>query len=53
MFGIIGAVWAVSSSMGPLIGAGFTQNITWNWIFWINGKCFDLELFASPTETEL
>lgn len=38
MFGIIGAVWAVSSSMGPLVGAGFAQNISWRWIFWINCK---------------
>lgn len=29
-------MWAIGSVTGPLIGAGFSQNVTWRWLFWIN-----------------
>ncbi|KAK1529053.1 major facilitator superfamily transporter [Colletotrichum costaricense] len=35
-FSLLSAVWSVGTVTGPLIGAGFAQNISWRWIFWIN-----------------
>ncbi|KAK8876854.1 MFS general substrate transporter [Apiospora arundinis] len=34
--GIIFAVFALGSSMGPFIGGIITQRVTWRWVFWIN-----------------
>jgi len=34
--GIMGAVFAVSSVAGPLLGGWFTESIGWRWTFWIN-----------------
>jgi EmrB/QacA subfamily drug resistance transporter len=36
MQGMFGAVFGISSVVGPLIGAYFTDYINWNWIFYIN-----------------
>ncbi|KAI0845707.1 putative MFS transporter [Daldinia vernicosa] len=35
-FSINSAMWGIGTATGPLIGAGFAQDITWRWIFWIN-----------------
>ncbi|KAF2078531.1 hypothetical protein CYY_000156 [Polysphondylium violaceum] len=34
--GLLGAVYAVSSVVGPLMGGTFTDNVNWRWAFWIN-----------------
>ena len=34
--GIMGAVFAVSSVAGPLLGGWFTEGVGWRWTFWIN-----------------
>jgi EmrB/QacA subfamily drug resistance transporter len=34
--GIFGAVFAVSSIVGPLLGGFIVQNFSWHWVFYIN-----------------
>ncbi len=34
--GVIGIVFAISSILGPLAGALITENIGWQWIFYVN-----------------
>lgn len=34
--GILGAVYAIASVIGPIIGGIFTDNATWRWCFYVN-----------------
>ncbi|GAA2782028.1 MDR family MFS transporter [Nonomuraea dietziae] len=34
--GFFGAVFAVSSIVGPLLGGFFVDNLSWHWVFYIN-----------------
>jgi EmrB/QacA subfamily drug resistance transporter len=36
MQGLFGAVFGISSVLGPIIGAYFTDYVNWEWIFYIN-----------------
>ncbi|KAK4618629.1 MFS transporter L2 [Fulvia fulva] len=30
-----GLIWLLGTSLGPIMGGGFSGNISWRWIFWI------------------
>ncbi|MCJ1476574.1 hypothetical protein MMC13_005240 [Lambiella insularis] len=34
--GIISAMWAIGTTVGPVVGGVFAQDVSWRWIFWLN-----------------
>ncbi|CAI6281877.1 unnamed protein product [Periconia digitata] len=35
-FSIFSVMWSLGTVVGPLLGGGFSENVSWRWIFWIN-----------------
>ncbi|KAJ4287259.1 hypothetical protein N0V90_012657 [Kalmusia sp. IMI 367209] len=35
-FSMFSAMWSIGTVAGPLLGGGFSQNVSWRWVFWIN-----------------
>ncbi|CAI7591596.1 unnamed protein product [Penicillium glandicola] len=54
-YGIVGMVWAVAFTLGPLIGGAFTKQVSWRWCFYVNlpisGTAFIIILFMLKLET--
>ncbi|RAH68496.1 MDR family MFS transporter [Aspergillus aculeatinus CBS 121060] len=47
--GILGAAWTLAAVVGPIMGGGFTQNVSWRWIFYINLPIAGSSLFLIVT----
>ncbi|CAI4215904.1 unnamed protein product [Parascedosporium putredinis] len=45
-YGLTGIVYAISSSIGPVLGGVFTQTIGWRWCFYINLPFDGISLIA-------
>ncbi|CAM3958022.1 MDR family MFS transporter [Saccharibacillus endophyticus] len=45
MTGMLGAVFGLSSVLGPLLGAYITEAISWHWVFYVNVPLGVLALF--------
>ncbi|WP_408633206.1 MDR family MFS transporter [Mycobacterium hippophais] len=47
--GALGAVFGVTTVVGPLLGGFFTDHLTWRWAFWINVPVAIVVLIVAAT----
>lgn len=47
-FGIISMAIAVGSSIGPVVGGGLAENVSWRWLFWMNVPLCGIALLLIP-----
>ncbi|KAK4122078.1 MFS general substrate transporter [Parathielavia appendiculata] len=54
-YGIVGLVWAIAFTLGPLVGGAFTRGVSWRWCFYINlpiaGAAYVMIVFLLKLET--
>ena len=46
--GVLGFVWAAGSVMGPLVGAVFSEYVSWRWIGWVNLPLLGVAIVLIP-----
>ncbi len=51
--GMVGAMYALASLAGPLVGGAFTEYVSWRWCFWINVPIGIIGLFVLATSLKL
>ena len=47
--GALGAVFGVTTVIGPLLGGYFTDHLTWRWAFWVNVPVSIVVFFVAAT----
>ncbi|KAL4962182.1 MDR family MFS transporter [Aspergillus stella-maris] len=44
-YGVLSAMYSLGSVLGPILGGGFAQDVSWRWIFYINFPFIGISLF--------
>lgn len=51
--GMVGAMYALASLVGPLVGGAFTEYVSWRWCFWVNVPIGVIGLVVLATSLKL